>query len=175
MATFWKGYSCIFKNRLLIEGAAVAPAQPSYLDNCILLGGINGPLSVSKTKWSGAIWCAPSCCLWPLTPATSFLTYFFAARDMNVQGSQWASLSAKMIEQARALPPRIAEQLPNMIANVPSRMRNDSAAIALETGSLGWAFLFQDRRGQGTRMGGLLGRQRTRCLEVLPAAVAVGP
>jgi hypothetical protein len=38
-------------------------AQPSYLDNCILLDGINGPLSVSKTKWSDAIWYAPSCCL----------------------------------------------------------------------------------------------------------------
>jgi hypothetical protein len=30
--------------------------QPEYRDNCILLDGINGPLSVSKTKWSDAIW-----------------------------------------------------------------------------------------------------------------------
>ena len=86
--------------------------QPDYLDNCILLDGINGPLSVSKTKWSEAIW------------------------DMNVEGSQWASFSANMIEQARALPLRIAEQLPNMIATVPPHMRNDSAAISGGTGSL---------------------------------------
>ena len=98
--------------RRFLDSAYSSPEAAGYLDNCVLLDGINGPLSVSKTKWSNAIW------------------------DMNVQGSQWASLSANMIEQARALVLRIPEQLPNLIATVPPYMRNDSAAIAGSTGSL---------------------------------------
>ena len=53
-----------------------------------------GPLSLSKTKWSAAIW------------------------DMNVEGSQWGSLGANAMEQALALVRRIPEQLPNLIASV---------------------------------------------------------
>lgn len=98
--------------RRFLDSGYSSPADAGYKDNCILLDGINGPLSVSKTKWSNAIW------------------------DMNVQGSQWASLSINMIEQARALVLRIPEQLPNLIATVPPHMRNDSAAIAGGTGSL---------------------------------------
>ena len=41
---------------------------------------------------------------------------------MNVQGSQWASLSANMAEQGRALSLRIAEQLPNLVASVQTRL-----------------------------------------------------
>ena len=52
------------------------------------------PLSLSKTKWSAAIW------------------------DMNVEGSQWGSLGANAMEQALALVRRIPEQLPNLIASV---------------------------------------------------------
>ena len=40
--------------RRFVDSAFAEPA--GYLDNCILLDGINGPLSVSKTKWSEAIW-----------------------------------------------------------------------------------------------------------------------
>ena len=60
-----------------------------------------GPLSLSKTKWSAAIW------------------------DMNVEGSQWGSLGANAMEQALALVRRIPEQLPNLIASVrpPGRPR----------------------------------------------------
>lgn len=92
------------------KDSGAAPA--SFLDNCVLLDGINGPLSVSKTKWSDAIW------------------------DMNVEGSQWASLGINAIEQARALVKRIPEQLPNFIASVPPALRNDSAAISGGTASL---------------------------------------
>ena len=50
-------------------------AAPGVLDNCMLLDGINGPLTLSKTKWPEAIW------------------------DMNVQGSQWAALAMNSMEQ----------------------------------------------------------------------------
>ena len=53
-------------------------AAPGVLDNCMLLDGINGPLTLSKTKWPEAIW------------------------DMNVQGSQWAALAMNSMEQVRA-------------------------------------------------------------------------
>ena len=75
------------------KDSAFSPTD--YRDNCVLLDGINGPLSVSKTKWSNAIW------------------------DMNVEGSQWASLSANVIEQSLALTQRIPEQMQNYIASVP--------------------------------------------------------
>ena len=55
---------------------------------------------------------------------------------MNVEGSQWASLSANVIEQAQALVERIPEQMDNYIASVPPALRNDSAAIAGSTASL---------------------------------------
>jgi|EP01047_Picozoa_sp_COSAG01_P040223 hypothetical protein len=57
-------------------------------------------------------------------------------QDMNVEGSQWASLGANVMEQAQALVPRIAEQLPNFVATVPPALRNDSGAISGGTGSL---------------------------------------
>ena len=74
-----------------------------------------GPLSLSKTKWSAAIW------------------------DMNVEGSQWGSLGANAMEQALALVRRIPEQLPNLIASVrdpPDRPRASGSALRLPQLSL---------------------------------------
>lgn len=87
-------------------------AAAGFLDNCVLLDGINGPLSLSKTKWTGAIW------------------------DMNVEGSQWTSLGINAMEQTQALVERIPEQTLNFIASVPKAFRNDSAAISGGTGSM---------------------------------------
>lgn len=55
---------------------------------------------------------------------------------MNVEGSQWASLSANVIEQAQALVERIPEQIDNFIASVPPALRNDTAAIPGSSASL---------------------------------------
>ena len=69
-----------------------------------------GPLSLSKTKWSAAIW------------------------DMNVEGSQWGSLGANAMEQALALVRRIPEQLPNLIASVrdpPTAHTTSESALRL--------------------------------------------
>ena len=46
-------------------------APESFLDNCVLLDGINGPLSVSKTKWSDASEFRPDDLRAPLRPSSS--------------------------------------------------------------------------------------------------------
>ena len=73
---------------------------------------VSGPLSLSKTKWSAAIW------------------------DMNVEGSQWGSLGANAMEQALALVRRIPEQLPNLIASVRPPDRPPEPALRLPQLSL---------------------------------------
>ena len=58
--------------------------------------------------------------------------------DLNVEAAQYGGLSANYREQTLALAKRVPEQMPNLIANVPPDLRNDSASMYINTASFSY-------------------------------------